>query len=307
MPQKGKHLAIFLGIIIASTLLGPLRGCGLLHAGEPLVIKIRPFREKEIEYTKEYKYQLLEMILKKTEATDGPFRLEVLEQEMIPQSRVLELIDRGALTVIATMTSKEREQKLLPLRIPIFKNLFGYRIFIINRKDKDKFAGIQTREALQKLWAGLGHDWPDLKILKANGFNVVGSSSYRGLFAMLQEGRFDYFPRAVQEPWREVEEEKARDLMVEPTLLIHYHAPVYYFVSRRNMALHKRLERGFRAAIQDGSFERLFNTHWYIQDTLKRAKIGQRRIFRLVNPLLPAQTPLDRKEYWFVPDASPAQ
>lgn len=307
MPWYCKHLVIFLWVIIASIVLGPGKNYGLGHAGEPLVVRICPFREKHIDCTKEYKYQLLELILKKTEAADGPFRIEVLEQEMIAQSRVLDLIDRGVLTVIATMTSKEREQKLLPLRIPIFKNLFGYRIFIINRKDKDKFAGIQIREALQKLWAGLGHDWPDLKILKANGFNVVGGSNYRGLFAMLQEGRFDYFPRAVQEPWREVEEENGRDLMVEPTLLMHYHAPVYFFVSKQNMELHKRLERGFQAAIQDGSFERLFDTHWYIQDTLKLAKIGQRKIFRLVNPLLPAETLLDREEFWFVPEASPTQ
>jgi hypothetical protein len=302
-----KLIAIFLSLTIFTIILGPATEYDLLHADEPLVIKIRPFREKHIDYTKEYKYQLLELILGKTKATDGPFRIDVLKEEMIAQSRVLDLIDRGAITVIATMTSKEREKKLVPIRIPIFKNLFGYRIFIINRKDKDRFAGIQTKKELQKLWAGLGHDWPDLDILEANGFNVVGSSSYRGLFSMLQEGRFDYFPRAVQEPWREVEEEKARDLMVEPTLLIHYHAPVYFFVSNQNIELYERLERGFQMAIQDGSFENLFNTHWYIQDTLKKAKIGQRRIFRLKNPLLPPQTPLDRKEFWYVPESLAAQ
>lgn len=305
--RRFKRNAFYWSVIIASIILGPTNGNGLLHADEPLVIKIRPFREKHIDYTKEYKYQLLELILDKTKATDGPFRIEVLKAEMIAQSRVLDLIDRGTITVIATMTSKQREQKLRPIRNPIFKNLFGYRVFIINRKDQGKFARIQTKEELQKLWAGLGHDWPDLKILKTNGFNVVGSSSYRGLFSMLQEGRFDYFPRAVQEPWREVEEEKARNLMVEPTLLLHYHAPVYFFVSNRNLKLYERLERGFQMAVQDGSFEKLFNTHWYIQDTLKLAKIGQRRIFRLENPLLPPETPLDRKAFWYVPNSSSTQ
>lgn len=305
--QYFKLSVILFGLIIASTIFDPVYNSGLLHAETPLVIKIRPFREKDIDHTKEFKYQLLDLILRKTEAYEGPFRIAVLEEEMIAQSRVLELVDRGVITVIATMTSKEREEKLLPLRIPIFKNLFGHRIFIINRRDKDKFANIQTKEALQTLWAGLGHDWPDLQILKANGFNVVGGSSYRGLFSMLEEGRFDYFPRAVQEPWREVEEEKARDLMVEPTLLIHYHAPVYYFVSKDNLALHKRLERGFQMAIQDGSYSELFNTHWYIQDTLKLAKIGQRKIFRLNNPLLPPETPLDRKEFWYGAELSPTE
>ncbi|MDM8556394.1 hypothetical protein QUF75_16850 [Desulfococcaceae bacterium HSG7] len=274
---------------------------GSVFAEEPLVVKIRPFREKNIDYTKEYKYQLLELVLNKTVSKDGSFRIEVAGEETIAQSRVIELIDRGDLTLITVMTSKEREEKLLPVRIPVYKGLWGHRIFIINRKDLNKFAAIQTEKELKALWAGQGHDWPDTQILKANGYNVVTSPNYSGLFAMLNKGRFDYFPRAVNEPWREVEVEKARDVVVEPTLLIQYHAPAYFFVSKQNKALAERLKRGFEAVIRDGSFDRLFNSHWYIQDTLKLANIQKRRIFRLKNPLLTAQTPLDRPELWFQP------
>ncbi len=271
---------------------------------ETLVIKMRPFREKNIDYTKEYKIQLLDLILSKTQSNDGPFRIELAGEETIKQNRVFDLIERGELSLIAAMTSQDREQKLVPIRIPIYKNLYGHRIFIIRQEDKEKFAKIQTKEELQQLWAGLGHDWPDLRILKSNGFNVVGGASYRGLFAMLQDGRFDYMPRGVQEPWREVEEEKGRGLIIEPTLLLHYHAPVYYFVSKTNKKLHQRLQRGFQMAIEDGSFEHLFNTHWYIQNTLKLAKISERKIFRIQSPLLSPETPLDRKELWYIPEAS---
>jgi hypothetical protein len=270
-------------------------------AEEPLVVKIRPFREKDIDYTKEYKYQLLELVLSKTEATDGPFRIEVVGEEVIAQSRVIELIDRGALTLIAVMTSQEREEQLLPVRIPIYKGLWGHRIFIIHRRDLDKFAAIHTEEELKALWAGQGHDWPDTHILEANGYNVVTSPDYRGLFAMLEKGRFDYFPRAINEPWREVEEEKAHDLVVEPTLLIQYYAPAYLFVSKQNTKLAERLERGFEMTIQDGSFDQLFNSHWYIQDALKLTNVQERTIFRLKNPLLSPETPLERTELWYQP------
>ena len=180
--------------LLVSVVFSLLPNAGNVCAEEPLVVKIRPFREKDIDYTKEYKYQLLELVLSKTEATDGPFRIEVPEEEDIAQSRVFDLVNRGAFTLIMTMTSKEREEAMLPIRIPIYKGLYGYRIFIINRSDQEKFAKIKTREELQTLWAGLGHDWPDLEILKFNGFNTVAGANYRGLFAMLQEGRFDYFP-----------------------------------------------------------------------------------------------------------------
>lgn len=270
-------------------------------SAKELVVKIRPFREKNIDVTQEYKYQVLELILAKTEATDGPFRIVIAGDEMIKQSRVIDLVNQGELSLIMTMTSRQREEAMLPVRIPIYKGLFGYRIFIIRSSDREKFTMVTNRQQLQNLWAGLGHDWPDLQILKHNGFNTVGGANYRGLFAMLQEGRFDYFPRGLPEPWREVVEEEARDITVEPTLLLHYYAPAYFFVSRTNPKLAERIERGFEMAIGDGSFQQLFDTHWYIQNTLKKADLKNRRVFRLTNPLLTPETPLKRKELWFTP------
>lgn len=270
-------------------------------AESSLVVKIRPFREKNIDPTKEYKYQLLELILNKTRETEGPFKIEIAGREMIKQSRVIEMVDQGVLSLIMTMTSREREKALLPVRIPVYKGLFGYRIFIINKRDQERFARLNSRQELAALWAGLGHDWPDLEILKYNGFNTVGGSSYRGLFAMLQEDRFDYFPRAVTEPWREVEEEKDRNIMVEPTLVLHYYAPAYIFVSRTDEGLAERVRKGFEAAIEDGSFEKLFRNHWWIRENLRRADLKNRKMYRLDNPLLTPRTPLDRANLWYRP------
>ncbi len=271
-----------------------------VFAKEPLVIKTRPFREKNIDVTKEYKYQLLELILNKTEETDGPFIIEVVKKNMV-QSRVIKQVNQGNMTLIDTMTSREREQILLPIRIPIYKGLLGYRIFIVNRRDKEKFETIHTSEELKKLKAGQGHDWPDTQILKANGFKVHSGSDYRGLFGMLQRGRFDYFPRGVTEPWIEIEEEKDRDVIVDNHLALHYYAPCYFFVAKDNIPLADRLERGFRQAIQDGSFNQFFYNHRRIKNVFKLAKIKNRLIFRLKNPLLTPETPVDKKEFWYSP------
>ena len=115
-----------------------LPNSGDVLAQEPLVIKMRGFRkDKTIDATKEYKYQLLELILNKTTETDGPFRIEVLEE--IVQSRGIEMVNDGEFSLIITMTSQEREEKLLPVRIPVYKGFYGYRVFIINKQDKAKF------------------------------------------------------------------------------------------------------------------------------------------------------------------------
>lgn len=272
----------------------------LAMAEEPLVIKIRQFRENpSLDVSKEYKFQLLELILNKTKDQEGPFRIEA--EKATVQSRTIEMIKQGHLSLIMTMTSHEREEELLPIRLPIYKGLYGYRVFLIRKQDQYKFNSIQNIDELKKLWAGQGHDWPDLKILKDNGFRVVGSSSYSGLFEMLQKGRFDYFPRGVHEPWKEIADHPSKDLMVEQHLVIHYPAPGYIFVSRSNIELAKRLERGFRLAIEDGSFDSFFYSHPDIVKVLDSSNLDKRLIFQIDNKLLTPLTPLDEEDLWYSP------
>jgi len=99
--------------------------------------------------------------------------------------------------IIWTVTSKTRERQLLPIRIPLLKGLLGHRVLIIRKKEKRIFSAVLNLEDLQQFTAGQGHDWPDVKILQANGINVSTASTYDGLFSMLQAARFDFFPRGI--------------------------------------------------------------------------------------------------------------
>lgn len=102
---------------------------------KPLVVKTRSLRGTSVTYdeTKEYKYQLLQLILEKTQKTDGPFKIETPKHE-ITQARDIDLLARGYFDVVLTMTSKERERDFHPIRIPIYKGMYGYRLAIINEK-----------------------------------------------------------------------------------------------------------------------------------------------------------------------------
>jgi hypothetical protein len=271
-------------------------------AEEALIVKIRTPRGSSTDFdpTKEYKYQLLQLILGKTQKSDGPFKIET-QKDWVTQARTFEMVKQGDLSLIMTMTSKEREQNLIPIRIPIYKGMYGYRLAIINRYDQKRFSAVKTIEDFQKLWAGQGWHWPDTEILRANGFKVEGSTRYLELFDMLKERRFDFFPRGLHEPWRELEDRKDFGLVVEEKLVIHYPAPGYIFTAKENRKLAERLERGFRAALKDGSFDKLFYNHPTIATVLKLAKLKERRIFRLKNPLLTPESPLDQKELWYTP------
>ena len=293
-----KLLLLTFGLLLPMLVIGPPQSSA--SESEILTVKIRhPHRslEKEkIDLTKEYKYQLLDLILSKTEESDGPYRIESLPTA--GQSRMVELIDSGIYTAYITMTSKAREEMLLPIRIPVYKGMYGYRVFLIRKGDQERFDAIKSEAELKQVWAGQGRDWPDFDILTHNGYKVIGSLSWLTLYGMLTEKRFDYFPRGIHEPWKEIVANPDKELEVEKRFMLHYPAPGYIFVSKDNKKLAERLERGFRLAIEDGSFDRLFYNHPDVSHVLEQANVKERTIFELENPLLSPQTPLADKSLW---------
>ena len=217
--------------------------------------------------------------------------------EGMAQSRALKLLALGqGVDVVWTMTSPEREAALRPIRIPIHKGLIGWRVLLIRSSDAGRFSAAGS-DSLKLMIGDQGHDWPDLEILEGNGYSVTPSPNYGGLFEMLASGRIDYFPRSVIEVLDEARTHGDKGLVIEPSLMFWYPTAMYFFVRPDNDQLAGQIERGLEAAIADGSFDRLFNqTH---QPILKALAVSQRRVIRLSNPLLPAATPLARKELWY--------
>ena len=249
----------------------------------------------------EYPLRLLDLGLKKS---GGHYALRPSVQGGMLQGRAILALERGdpGITLLWTMTDKEREAKLLPIRIPIYKGLIGWRIPLVRAANRDLLKQVKTKSDLVQFTAGQGHDWPDTAILQANGLTVMTSSHYAGLFGMLGLGRFDYFPRSVAEIWDEIATTNTPGIVVDSHIVLHYPAAFYYFVSKKNPQLAKDLDRGLNLAIADGSFDALFNE--YQGDIIARANIKGRTIIRMSNPNLPPETPLHRKELWLNPEKS---
>ncbi len=247
-----------------------------------------------------YFLAMLELALEKT-ADQGEWQLQPAEEAMA-QSRALQKLSEGdGIDVVWSMTSIEREKQNRPIRIPLLKGLMGYRLLIIRAEDQSWFRRVQTIDQLRELRAGQGHDWPDTRILRANGLAVEATVDYDSLFRMLQLGRFDYLPRAINEPWAELALRPDRGLAVEKGLMLHYPTAEYFFVNRDNVALAERIELGLRRALADGSFDRLFREHPVNASAFSKADILKRRIIHLDNPLLPPETPFDQEELWWAP------
>ena len=272
----------------------------LLPSAAPLLAEeLRyPRRADGDEFRSSYMLAQLQLALDKAHS---PLRLTPTPHPM-EQERALLNLQRGEhLDVVWSMTSHEREQRLLPVRIPLDKGLFGWRIALLPAGQGQRLSQVYGLDDLRHFSAGQGHDWPDTHILRSHGLPVQVSSSYASLFHMLRAERFDYFPRALIEIWDELEQPRGQGLEVDPHVLLRYPTAMYFFFSPQRPDLAATVRLGLERALADGDFDRLFEQHFAAP--LARSKLAQRRIIELHNPLLPAATPLAQRELWFSPQA----
>jgi ABC-type amino acid transport substrate-binding protein len=248
-----------------------------------------------------YVVELLRLALARS---GGDYQLQPSPKAM-PQSRAEQSLEQndGVVQLMWTMTTRTREEILLPVRIPIYKGLIGWRVPLVRREDKGWLAQVQGVEDLKPMRFGQRADWPDTRILRDNGLQVITSQSYESLFRMLDAGRFDLFPREVVVVWDEQARasEAGLALEVDEHIVLHYPTAFYFFTSRARADLAGAIERGLEAMIADGSYEQLFQQHHGA--TLQRAGLEKRRVIELENLDLPAKTPFDREELWYRPGA----
>lgn len=246
-----------------------------------------------------YFVALLELAMDRSSTKPNDYQLKPHDVHM-SQSRAIQLLRRNKeLDVVWSMITEQREAILLPVRIPLLKGLMGYRVLIIRQEDQARFSQVHTVEQLKTFAAGQGHDWPDTKILRANGFNVATTSTYDGLFEMLLARRYDFFPRSIGEVTGELQEYGQSGIMLQPDLVLYYLSPMYFFVAPENHKLADRLEAGLRAAIKDGSFDKAFHNYLFSEQKVARHWLKNKKIFELNNPLLPKKTPVDDKQLWY--------
>ncbi|MDQ2076864.1 ABC transporter substrate-binding protein [Marinimicrobium sp. ABcell2] len=259
------------------------------------------------QYNHDYYLELLTLALDKA-GLDYRFETVILPEFREIRSELS--LAKGIYDIHWLHTNRQRETRLRPIRIPLFKGMIGWRVFLINEKDQERFAGISSVEELKELRTVQGHDWPDTPILQRNGFSVIRSASWEGMFRMLSSGRVDYFPRSAMEVQNELVQFSNQGLVLEQTLALHYPTAYYFFVARENDKLAEAVEKGLNIAIADGSFDTIFMAHFGAD--IERTNLSSRTVLRLENPLLTEQTPLERAELWFEPllppkDPNPAR
>jgi len=248
-------------------------------AAEKLRVIVPPDENPQLEHI-QYFYKLLDLVLAKTVATDGDYEI-IIYPEIINYERYLQGVKTGLMDVIWTNTDKIREVELLPIHIPILKDLNSYRVFFIRKEDQAIFDKIKTLNDLRLLTCGQGSNWPDTTILRNNDFQVVTAVRQDSLLKMLASKRFDFYPRGLYEIWREEAANTDKNIVVEKSLMIYYNSPIYFFVTKKNKVLADRIERGLKIAISDGSFDQLFFSVANFKRGYEEQVNGNRKLFKL--------------------------
>lgn len=241
---------------------------------------------------------ILEKALEHTKDDFGDFLLNpMLTTENIPKSRLVRLVQQNELSVIWSVPNHRLEQELQAIYIPLYKGTQGFRIFLIRQDEQSKFSQISSLLELKALTAGQGFGWNDVAVLEHNHFKVLQGNS-DNLVRMLESNRFDFYPRGLHEPWKELKPD--RQIKVETTLALHYPLPIYFFVSKENRKLQQRLNIGLEALFDSGEYDQLFYNHPRYKVLLQKANLANRHIFYLENPTLSQESKaiLNKQKYW---------
>ena len=239
----------------------------------------------------QYIVDVLELALQKTGV-----RYELVEStDVLLQGKAFKLLSNNrTVNVVWAMTDDKREEDFLPIRIPLYKGLIGWRVLLVN---PEKLSQLESSK-LRDNYAVQGMDWPDLKILQANGFNVVSATNYDEAFDIMHRKQADMFPRSIIEVFGELAQpELTKALVIEPNFVLQYPAATYFFVNQRDVILGRLLTTGLEMAVADGSFDKLFNATYL--DMLHQLGLNKRTLLTLKNPLLPINTPLADKALWY--------
>jgi len=205
----------------------------------------------------------------------------------VPKSRVIEMIaNHQELDIIAGSLTREREAKLMAIKVPLLKGMNGWRIPLV--MTQDKLQHVSSIEELRKFKAGQLHSWSDAKILEGNQVPIVKGSDYYGLFSMLVNNRFDYFPRSVLEVAGEFSQVKHMGIKIDQNVLIKYPSAYYFYVNKDAKHLARDIKYGLESSLADGSFDRIFAN--YYADALKIISTHKRTNIELNNPLMPTKT-----------------
>ena len=279
-----KFLDVYLGLLSAILFLLSLQSV-YGDTKDVLVVTTRgPASKNDM---REYYYKdVLTLALEKTKPVHGNYEV----REVPAMNQLRDAFAIGQEIYLNYVINENYEDKFIHsnvayIEFPLDFGLTGMRICFVNPNLKEEIKRVEDVAQLKKYSIGQGVGWADTEILRYNGFKVIAMQNYDGLFKMTATGRIDLFCRGVNELPKEYESFKSiNNLTYDESFAIVYPQPRFFIINKKNTALKRRIEQGLMIAYKDGSLLKLFQKHH--SKSIEFARMKQRKIFRLENPLI---------------------
>ncbi len=253
---------------------------------------------------RDYEKRLLQLALKKTRDKYGDYKVVPAHSGMT-FSRELEQMKANRYTNHVRSFPFDPdladEHLLTYIEFPIYLGGLGYRVCFVSDVVQDKVARVEKLEDLYQFRFGQGVGWQDVEILRHAGLTVQEISDYESLFKMTAANRIDLFCRGVNEYLSELSLHKnLRGLTLDESFALYYPFPRYFYSNSKNGALLKRIKEGLLKAYADRSLQTLWG-EYHLQG-FRRAKLQERKVFRLQNPILIGEKQ-DYLKYFYQPES----
>lgn len=223
----------------------------------------------------------VQLALQKAAPEYGEFKLTpvVIDSQAHAMSA---LQNHETIDLAVAATDKTWEASLLPIYIPLDKGLLGFRVCVIKPTQRPLFANIVSVADLKshQIKLGVVESWPDRFVYQHYNLHTVTTKALPDLYDKLYGNDLNCISRSVFEVDNELVHHP--EFMVEENLAFVYPSADIIYVSLTKPKLKEAIEYGLKRAIDDGSYEALFNKLY--GDVLKRHAFYYRKMIIMHNP-----------------------
>jgi hypothetical protein len=236
------------------------------------------------EYRQQYEYDLLKALLEVTSDSYALYEIKLDDTDYPNAKDEGAILDNGCDVLVTVKgNQKFKGKRFIELPYSATKTLLGQRILFVRAEDSDSFL---TEDELRKRSIGIPATWVDAELFRQNNFNVVEKGLFEEVFDRLLNKEFDFTCFGANEAidiYNTMVKDKA-EIVMAPDVKIEYPFPLVFYVNADKPELAQRLSTGFKALIENGHFDALYQR--YFGKIEQELALEQRQSVVLTNPFL---------------------
>lgn len=218
------------------------------------------------------------------EVSGKGYQFKALNDRRMTQRRIeLEVGSAaGSVDLMWGMSSEARRRELRRIDVKLDEGFIGWRVLVVRSDDLARWRRNLDPAELRRRSAGQGLHWPDVEILRANGFRVDTAADTATLYEMLQRGRIDCFPRSVMEVVDELAGLRPEGVAIAPELALRYDTGNYIFTGLHQARVADDLQAALGRLQASGELHRRFAAAFDAQ--IRPLRLGTRHVIDLHAP-----------------------